>query len=149
METLPEIIMNNINTLEDGNGSNLGQIFSSFLQQQGVGMENLYKPPTDLVEDGDNFIIYMDIPGINPDSVEVDFYNNKVEVAGERSRPYNDFLKKEIIYGTFKRLITMPISVTRRDSVVVSASNGVLKITINRANEEMNRFSVRINENNT
>jgi len=149
MESIPELIMNNIVNLEDRNGANLGQFFGSFLQQQGVGMEHLYKPPTDIVDDGENFIIYIDIPGINPNNIDVDFYNNKIEIAGERVKPYNDFLKKEIIYGSFKRRLTIPISVTSRDSVSVSALNGVLKITINKTNEERNRFSVRVSENTT
>lgn len=148
MESIPELIMNNIVNLEDRNGANLGQFFGSFLQQ-GVDMEHLYKPPTDIVDDGENFIIYIDIPGINPNSIDVDFYNNKIEVAGERVKPYNEFLKKEIIYGSFKRRLTIPISVTSRNSVSVSALNGVLKISINKTNEERNRFSVRVSENST
>jgi len=147
MESLPEVIFNNIRSLEDGTGTDFTRVLSSLLQQQGVGMDSLYKPPTDMVDDGENFIIYIDIPGINPDNIGVDFYNNKVEVSGDRIKPYEDFIKKEIIYGSFKRLITIPISVTNRDSVSVSASNGVLKIIINKLNEERNRFSVRINDN--
>lgn len=149
MESLPDIIISKINQLEDTNGANLGQILSTFLQQQGLNGEHFYKPPTDLIEDDKNIIIYIDIPGINPNSIDVNFYNNKIEVSGERIRPYNDFIKKEIIYGEFKRQITIPINVTNRSSVTVSASNGVLKININKTIEEKNRFSVRIGEINT
>jgi len=143
---LSELLINNINSLENGAGANFGQIFSSFLQQ-GVGSEYNYTPPIDLIDDGDNIIIYVDIPGINPNTVAIDFYNNKIEICGERTKPYNEFIKKEIIYGTFKRKITIPISVTNRDSVTVSASYGVLKININKTKEEKNKFSVTISEN--
>lgn len=149
MESLSDIIMNNISRLEDTNEVNLGQIFNNFLQQQGVNRENFYKPPTDVIDDGRNIIIYIDIPGINPSNLKIDFFNNKIEVAGERVRPYTDFIRKEIIYGDFNRKITIPISVTNKDSVSVSANNGVLKININKTIEEKNKFSIKINDDNT
>lgn len=145
MSTLQEIVINGIGAMEDTPNANLSNIFTNFLRQQGLNPEQLWKPLVDMVDNDDHIIMYIDIPGVIPDTLDVDFYNNKLKISGSREKPYNvEPLKKEIMYGNFTKEITLPISVTNKESVSVSAINGVLSIAIDKSNEERNRFSLRV-----
>lgn len=144
MENFSEFLVQNLNSLQENNGENFRQILGSFLQQTTTDTR-FFKAPMDIIEDNENYIIYIDIPGVDPNSIQIDFFNNKIEINGERIKPYSDHIKKEIIYGQFKRNIQLPIAVTHKETVSVSASNGVLKININKIVEEKNKFTVRIN----
>jgi len=53
---------------------------------------------------------------------------------------------REIIYGKFERKITLPISITQRDSVVVDVKNGVLTILIDKTVESLNKFSIKLSK---
>jgi HSP20 family molecular chaperone IbpA len=141
MSTLPEIIINTLNSID---GSN---IFSQILHQQGLNPELFWKPPVDIINEESNIIVYVDIPGISTDDLYIDFLNNKIEISGERIKPYNKHINKEIVYGNFNRKIILPINVTNSNSVNVTAKNGVLKIVINKELEEKNKFSVSVNSN--
>lgn len=106
----------------------------------------------DVVErsDLDQIIVYVDLPGVDPDTIEVDFFNNKVSIKGKREKKYEDndtAYMSEIKYGNFDRSVMIPISVTSQQSVSVRANHGVLEITIDKQVEERNRFSVRVEQN--
>ena len=143
MSSIPDLIMAGLNSVDGAN------IFTQLLHQQGLSPDQFWKPPVDIINDETTLTVYMDIPGIPSDTLSVDFFNNKLEISGQRHKPYTNFLSKEIVYGNFERKITLPISVTNSNSVTVTAKDGVLKVVINKSNEERNRFSVSINSNNT
>ena len=104
------------------------------------------QPQLDLVETDTECILYIDVPGIEKDSIDVDFYNSKMEITGDRVKPYETQAKKnEVVYGKIHRKITLPISVTSSQSVTSSCKNGVLTIRISKANEEKNRFTIKVN----
>ncbi len=120
-------------------GENLSGMLSSF--NQGV----VYSPRYDLIEDDTNIIIYMELPGVNKENVEIDFFNNKLEVICSRNKSYEITPKKsEIFYGDFQRKISLPIVVCNRESVKTSLKNGILTITINKTLEERNRFRMNV-----
>ena len=107
-------------------------------------------PPTDMIETPDNLYINMEIPGVDPADVNVEFYNNIVLITGnkptsEQTSPFEINIQ-ELIHGQFNRRITMPISVTRRDSVTISAKRGILTIDVNKNIEAQNRFVVNVAE---
>ena len=99
--------------------------------------------PVDMVNEEKTIYIYAEIPGINKENVEVDFYNNKLTITVEKIRSYDGPEVSEIKFGKFERCLTLPICVTRRDTVSVTHNNGVLKIKINKLIEEENKFSVK------
>jgi HSP20 family protein len=120
-------------------GENLSGMLSSF--NQGV----VYSPRYDLIEDDTNIIIYMELPGVNKENVEIDFFNNKLEVICSRDKSYEITAKKsEIFYGNFQRKISLPIVVSNRESVKTTLKNGILTITINKTLEERNRFRMNV-----
>lgn len=148
MSSFPGIIQSSLSVLESNLNNSFSSQLSNLLQQQGINMNQLWKPLVDIVETADEVIIFASISGVKEDSIDVDFFNNFMHIRGERKPPEleNEIIqhKKEIIYGQFERKITLPISITNRESVDISILNGVLIIKLNKTIEHQNRFSVRL-----
>lgn len=134
----------------EGRPNNLPGAFSEILQRQGVNMNDISAPAVDIVENTTTIIVIMNIPGVDTDSIDIDFFNNRILIKGNRPNPWaNDInvRKSEIIYGQFERRVDIPISVTSPESITIDSEKGVLYITIDKSREERNRFSVRVDSN--
>ncbi|MBI4791398.1 MAG: Hsp20/alpha crystallin family protein [Deltaproteobacteria bacterium] len=94
--------------------------------------ENLVTP-TDVYETATEFIVYMEIPGIDPDKISVLVNTASVTVSGERVRP--DFnhttciQQLEVEYGKFKRTIPLAGPV-EAESTSSTCKNGYLLIRL-------------------
>jgi HSP20 family protein len=119
--------------------SMLGQFMSSSVEPS-----HRKKIPVDVVNEEKTTYIYAEIPGVNKEEITVDFYNNKLTISVDRKKPYDRTDISEIKYGKLERTLTLPLCVTRRDTVNVSYTNGILKIKINKLVEEENKFSVKL-----
>jgi HSP20 family protein len=149
MSSFQQLVSNGISIIEANNSSLSGSV-TEFLRTQGINMNEIWKPAVDIIQSSSTITLYINIPGVKNDSIDVDFCNNKVIVTGERKKPFSDrttVVKNEIIYGTFERQIIIPISVTNRDNVKITSKNGVLIIVIDKLSEEKNRFSLKISPN--
>ena len=147
MSAFQQLVSNGIAIMEGNQTTNVSGALSEFLQTQGLNMHEIWQPAADIVQNSSTITVYINIPGVKNDSIDVDFFNNKVIVTGERKRPFSDrytVIKNEIIYGKFERQIIIPISVTNRDNVKITSKNGVLMIVIDKSSEERNRFSLKI-----
>jgi HSP20 family protein len=100
--------------------------------------------PVDIIEDEKTIYVYAEIPGVNKESIKVDFYNNTLTLEIDKISPYNTVSETEIKYGKFNRSVILPVCVTRKETVSVTYNNGILKIKINKLVEEENKFSVSI-----
>jgi HSP20 family protein len=120
-------------------GGNRPVPFAAPVRQQG-------KFPVDIVNEENVIYIYAEIPGVTKESIDVDFYNNKLTISADKNRNYESPEMSEIKFGRCERTLTLPICVTRKDAVAVSYNNGILKIKINKLVEEENKFSVKIGE---
>lgn len=101
------------------------------------------KIPVDIVNEEKTIYIYAELPGVQKENVTVDVYNNKLTITAEKLRTYDAPGTSEIKFGKLERVLTLPICVTRQETMTVNLNNGVLKIKINKLVEEENRFSVR------
>jgi HSP20 family protein len=120
-------------------GGNRSVPFAAPVRHQG-------KFPVDIVNEENVIYIYAEIPGVTKESIDVDFYNNKLTISADKNRNYENPEMSEIKFGRCERTLTLPICVTRKDAVAVSYNNGILKIKINKLVEEENKFSVKIGE---
>ena len=104
----------------------------------------------DILEDNEVLMVCMNIAGVPSETVDVDFFNNTIKIKGERKPPAlvsSDSViqrRREILYGEFERKVTLPISVTRRESVTINLENGVLYIVIDKSKENSNKFSLKV-----
>ena len=121
------------------------EVMNSFMNLSDSGM----CPPCDVVENEEEMLIYLDVPGIDKSTVDVDFRNNKMIIKGTRYKPYDhDTRRSEISYGNFEKKISIPMIVSCRENVKVTLKNGVLKIRIDKCAENENGFHVRLGETN-
>ncbi|MFZ5770641.1 MAG: Hsp20/alpha crystallin family protein [Thermodesulfobacteriota bacterium] len=87
----------------------------------------------DVYETVHDFIVYMEIPGVDPDNLSVLVNNAAVTVSGERFRPDFDHTicihQLEMEYGKFKRTISLPGPIDG-DAATSTCRNGFLLIRL-------------------
>jgi len=141
-----EMLLNGLTNLQsDGDFSGtLQQIMSGQYPDPSTG----WYPNVDIVDTPNNLYIYMELPGVTESSISVDFFNNRLNVSGEKIKRYTTVASKhEIIYGKFVRRIVLPLSVTNPGNVIVNYDNGILSLTIDKKKELQNRFVIGVNHN--
>jgi HSP20 family protein len=108
-----------------------------------------WAPPVDIYENGDSLVLKAELPGINPDDVEIRVEDNTLYLKGERKFEKDvkeqNYHRVERSYGTFTRTFTLPNSI---DSEKVNASykDGVLTLTMPKK-EEAKPKTIKINVN--
>lgn len=122
-------------------------MFTSILSPDGAisSIRQGYKLfPVDIFTESKVITIVGELPGIDAKEISVEFNSNKIEIIAEKKKPETVPSSSEIMYGKFRRLITLPICVTKKESVMTSYSSGMLTIRINRELEDQNKFKVPI-----
>jgi HSP20 family protein len=88
--------------------------------------------PMDAYREGDHFMVYLDLPGVDPSSVDLTVEKNVLTVTAERKWQPNDeqqVVASERPQGTFRRQLFLGESLDL-DRVEAAYENGVLNITI-------------------
>lgn len=90
-------------------------------------------PRVDIKEETDRFVIYADLPGLDPEQIEVQMDKGILTIKGERSsestRESERFARIERRYGSFHRRFALPDSADA-EGIAASGRNGVLEISI-------------------
>ena len=92
-------------------------------------------PPIDIYEIQDCVVVESELPGINPADVSVYIRGNELTIEGNKSDPTIPnsesvrFLCMERSFGSFKRIIKLPVSCNPNDSNA-SYKKGILTIRI-------------------
>lgn len=103
-----------------------------------------HRIPIDIVNTENTIFIYAEIPDVNKEDFRIDFFNNNLTIKVEKHRRYGSPEVSEIFYGTIERTITLPICVTKKETVCTQYKNGVLEIRVDKLIEEENKFSVEV-----
>ncbi|MBU4261325.1 MAG: Hsp20/alpha crystallin family protein [Proteobacteria bacterium] len=94
--------------------------------------ENLFIA-TDVYETVNEYILFMEIPGVDPDKLSVLVNQSSVTVSGERLRPDFDHTicihQLEVEYGKFQRTISLAAPIDGEASTS-SCKNGFLLIRL-------------------
>lgn len=95
-------------------------------------------PPLDILETQDGLVVHVELPGIEPASVEVSVEDSTLSIRGER-RFYENVGEEAVHrverrYGTFGRSLTLPSSCDP-NRIEASFDKGVLTISIPKAEE--------------
>jgi len=85
-----------------------------------------FNPDIDIVDEGENYTVDVDLPGLNKGSIEVKFVNGELIVCGNRlmnNKKTSEaiFLRRECAHGRFARRIAVPQDV---DYAGISAEYG-------------------------
>ena len=106
-----------------------------------------WAPPVDIFENGDNLVLKAELPGINPDDVEIRVEDNTLYLKGERKFEKEvkeqNYHRVERSYGTFTRTFSLPNSIDS-DKVAANYKDGVLTLTMPKK-EEAKPKTIKIN----
>src|SRR5271169_3774984 len=106
-----------------------------------------WAPPVDIYENGDNLVLKAELPGVNPDEVEIRVEDNTLYLKGERKFEKEvkeqNYHRVERTYGTFTRTFSLPNSVDA-DKVAANYKDGVLTLTMPKK-EEAKPKTIKIN----
>ncbi len=128
------IPFHSLNTSRD-----IDELFSRFLGTwdragtPGRSVPTGYVPQSESYLDGTTFRIKVDLPGIDPQDVELTVKDNILTLKGERKAAQEhqngNRLQQEVRYGAFARTFTLPEEVTAEE-LHARYRNGVLEVTV-------------------
>jgi HSP20 family protein len=96
---------------------------------------NAFIPPADLLVDDDRVTVYMDVPGLRTETLELELENDVLTVRGERPFPYphedgqGPVRRIERGFGRFERALRVPRGLDP-DAIQASLSDGVLTLRV-------------------
>ena len=121
-----------------GSGANLGL----------GAMDGGISPKVDMTEDTENYIITIDAPGADKANLDVKLEDRTLTISGKRDKTVakqdgGKVLQQERMSGQFQRAIVLPGPV-QEGSMTAKYDNGVLRVTIKKANEPKVRDHIQV-----
>ena len=95
-------------------------------------------PAVDIREHDAQFVLHADLPGVDPDSIDIDVDDRTLTVRAERRPEEAQWLVRERPTGTFARQLTLGRGLAT-DRIEASYADGVLTLTIPVAEESKPR----------
>src|SRR5579872_3293441 len=131
------------NALQEYNQPQNEELFSS----------GSFLPPVDILENEHDFVLKLEIPGVDQKDVQITLENNTLSVRGERKLEKEEkeesFRRVERRYGTFVRTFTLPNTIDP-EHVNAEYANGILKITLAKKQEaKPKQIKIGINSTGT
>lgn len=103
------------------------------------GEGRVWVPAIDVAERGDAYVMRVELPGVDPASIDVSFEQNVLTVRGSKPAPFDPQADGELrvyvserVTGTFERAIRLPEFVDG-DRIAADFVNGLLTIVIPKA----------------
>src|SRR4051794_18977660 len=105
-----------------------------------AGLRQGYRPQADCyrTDDPPALTVFVELPGVDPSSVEVVVAGRALTVSGDRARPRiagAHYHAMEIEYGAFKRVVELGIDIDPT-SVTATYDKGMLKVVLPIAPDE-------------
>ncbi len=127
------------------------QVFGRFLNEEDADSSNVvtsqWIPRVDIKEEDKRFVIFADIPGVEPKDIEVSMDKGVLTIKGERKSESEEqsgnLTRIERLHGVFHRRFALPDSADA-DGISANGKHGVLEISIPKKPETTPR---RINVN--
>ncbi|GLQ97519.1 Hsp20/alpha crystallin family protein [Dyella mobilis] len=117
--------------------SDVRHVFDRLFQHDESDASNVptgqWAPRVDIKEEERRFVIFVDVPGVDPSSIEVSMDKGVLSIKGERavekSEQNSRFTRVERAHGRFHRRFTLPDSADA-ENVSATGKHGVLEIAI-------------------
>ncbi len=92
-----------------------------------------WRPAVDIKEEEDRFVIYADLPGVDPKNIEITMEQGVLTLKGERSEETKEeregYKRVERVSGSFYRRFSLP-DTADAERIEAEGKNGVLEITL-------------------
>jgi HSP20 family protein len=114
--------------------------FTPWLRELGQALYNqgavgAFVPPADLLIDDDGVTVYMDVPGLRSENLEIELENDVLTIRGDRPFPYaqedgqGPVRRIERGFGRFERTLRVPRGLDP-EAIDATLSDGVLTLRI-------------------
>lgn len=98
-----------------------------------------WAPAADIVETPDRVLVQVDLPGVDPDDVEVTLDRSGLLIRGSKRQPFLGqrprYVCYERTYGSFKRRLILPPPMVYEETTAVY-EQGILTITLKKVRTE-------------
>ncbi|HXF97036.1 MAG TPA: Hsp20/alpha crystallin family protein [Gaiellaceae bacterium] len=89
-----------------------------------------WTPALDVRETADEYLVYVDLPGVKEQDVRIEYANQVLTISGTRVPvEVGEVQRAERPYGSFFRSLTLPEGI-EADSIVAEYTDGVLTLHI-------------------
>ena len=122
-----------LNTIQ----TEMNRLFNTFFDApapgNGPSVSRRWLPAMDLVEDGGEYVLRADLPGLSEKDVNIELEDNVLTISGERKSEHEErkegYHRVERASGSFSRSLTLPEGVDP-EGVRASFERGVLEVRI-------------------
>ncbi len=136
----PSILLNNINKIQD-------KVVRAIDDSLNIGLKCCkVRPVANFYEKAANYIIDIDLPGMDIKDIDISCHADRLIISGERKEPEEaaageegddegggiSYIRQEIAYGGFERVFCLPAEVDE-NKVKAMYKNGILSVTIPKA----------------
>lgn len=95
-----------------------------------------WSPAVDIVETEQSLVLFVNLPGVSPETVEISLVGNSLEIVSECEsltlQCSDKVHKRERPTGRIHRVVTLPVAV-ENDSAVAHSENGIFKIELKKS----------------
>jgi len=95
--------------------------------------------PLDIVDDKDAFVIYLTVPGLEADDLEIEIVNNTVDISGEFETETDEdinFVRRERPTGKFRRYLRFATKLEAAEAEA-KLDNGILTLRVPKVATEL------------
>ena len=94
---------------------------------------NTVAPPIDVIESDDTVQVHVNLPGVNPDDVNIEFEDGVLTITttfeNEASEEGPNYTRRERYHGAYERSLRVPDSLDTQNASA-NFENGVLYLTL-------------------
>ena len=103
---------------------------------------NRWMPRVDVLDEDDALLVRTEIPGVDPESIDVTVESGTLTIKGSRrfanEESTENYHRKEIFEGSFERTILLPEGADA-EAVTAASKDGILEISIPKRPEVLPR----------
>jgi HSP20 family protein len=119
--------------------SEMNKVFDNVLRDplgalgEALDKETNWSPALDISENDEQVQVRLEVPGINPEQIDISIDGNDLVITGEKKETFEKsekgFFHKESRYGKFTRKVMLPEGIDG-EKVNANYTNGVLAIAL-------------------
>ena len=111
-----------------------------------LGKDKYQDMKCDIYEDGNNYVVEMDIPGFNTDEINIETSKGYLTISAEhdalKKEEEKNYIRRERVYGSVMRRFY--VGDVSEDNIKANFKDGVLKVVFPKKEEVSNKKKIEI-----
>lgn len=117
-------------------------IMDEFFNDEVRTRQESFSPSMDISENEKEFVIEVEVPGMDKENIQINMEKNVLTISGERKFQEKEedkqYHRVESHYGTFSRSLTLPDNADS-ESIQAAYENGILSISIKKSEKSLKK----------